>query len=120
VKKSLLIVAVALVAIAAVAVPAMASNSPVATAAKAKTINVGDFYFVKKGATNPSVTVKPKTKVTFKFVGPSGHNVSASGPKKFKSKVITKGTYSQTLTKKGTYKIICTLHPWMTMKLKVK
>jgi len=120
VKKSLAVLALALVAAAAIAVPATASRPIAAHAAAAKSIKVGDFFFVKNGASNPTVTVKKGTKVTWKFSGQQKHDVSATGPKKFKSKLMNKGSYSQKLTKKGTYKIICTVHPWMTMQLKVK
>jgi len=120
VKKPVLVVAIALLAIAAIAVPATATKPVAAHAAAAKTLKVGDFYFVKNGESDPTVTVKKGTKVTWKFVGQQKHDVSARGPKNFKSKLMAKGTYSYTVTKKGTYNIICTLHSWMQMKLKVK
>jgi plastocyanin len=31
-----------------------------------------------------------------------------------------KGTFSRTLTKTGTYSIVCTIHPGMKMTLKVR
>ena len=64
-----------------------------------------------------------KRGTTLKFVwrGKHPHNVVvASGPKKFHSKMQTKGTFKAKVTKKGTYRIICQIHPGMTLKLKVK
>ncbi len=59
--------------------------------------------------------------VTWKWVGSNSHNVVVrNGPKKFKSKVQSKGTYSQTMKKAGKYTIYCTLHSGMDMKLTVE
>ncbi len=57
------------------------------------------------------MTVKKGTKVTWKWTGKLPHNVTViSGPKKFHSATQTKGSFAQTLTKPGTYKIVCTIH----------
>jgi len=105
-----LIVAVALVgAVAALSVPAMAGPT--------KTVKVLDFKFTPK-----KLTVRKGTKVTWKWGGAVQHNVTVlTGPRKFASKTITKGSFSQTLTKPGTYNIVCTLHTsvGMVMTLKV-
>ena len=60
-------------------------------------------------------------KVTWKWVGRDMHNVAVSkGPVKFNSSFKKSGTYSRTMRKRGTYKIICTIHqPDMRMTLKV-
>ena len=49
------------------------------------------------------------------------HNVAITkGPTKGTiSKVRTKGSVSQKFTTTGTYTIVCTIHPGMTLKLKV-
>jgi plastocyanin len=122
VKKPIAALVLAVAVAVAIAVPATATTSlhAQAHAAASKTIKVGDFFFVKSGASDPTVTVKKNTKVTWKWVGKQQHDVSVTGPKKFHSKLQAKGSYSQKLTKKGTYKVICTIHPFMTMKLKVK
>ncbi len=59
--------------------------------------------------------------VTWKWTGTNSHNVTVTkGPKKFKSKTMSKGQYSRTLKKPGKYKIVCTLHAGMSMTLVVK
>jgi plastocyanin len=85
-----------------------------------RTLKVGDDYYVRAGSP-PTVTVKKNTKVTWKWVGRDMHNVAVSkGPVKFNSSFKKSGTYSRTMRKRGTYKIICTIHqPDMRMTLKV-
>jgi plastocyanin len=98
------IIALATVAVAsaALAVPAFGAT---------KTVNVGDIWFISKAKNKGTVTVKKGTKVTWKWVGKFPHTVTVkSGPVKFTSKKLTKGTYSQTLKKPGTYKIYCKVH----------
>jgi plastocyanin len=92
-----------------------------AAPAAAKTIKIGDDYFVRSSGV-PTVTVKKGATVKWRWTGRDGHNVLVSkGPQKFQSAVKTKGTYSKKITKKGTYTIICSIHaPDMRMKLKVK
>jgi plastocyanin len=81
-----------------------------------KTNKLGDNYY------SPSkVTVVAGTVVTFKWTGSNTHNVTVvSGPKKFTSPNQSDGTYDRTFTKPGTYKIVCTFHPGMTLTLTVK
>jgi plastocyanin len=88
---------------------------------KTKSIEVDDDYFVHEG-TPSTVTVKANSKVKWEWEGESFHNVTVTkGPAKFHSKTKTSGTYTKTLKKKGTYKIVCTIHaPDMRMTLKVK
>ena len=92
---------------AAAAVPALAAT---------KSVAVKDDFFSPK-----SMSVKKGTTVVWKFQGKSPHNVSVtSGPAAFRSGNQTKGTYKRKLTKKGTYNILCTIHPGMTQKITVK
>jgi plastocyanin len=42
------------------------------------------------------------------------------GPVKFASKTQIKGTFSRTLTKKGTYYIVCTIHKALGQKMTLK
>jgi plastocyanin len=101
--------AVAVAGVAALAVPAMGAAT--------KTVKVLDFKFTPK-----TLTVKKGTKVTWKWGGKVIHNVTVQkGPKKFHSATISTGSYSQTLTKPGTYNIVCTIHiaQGMVMTLKV-
>ena len=71
----------------------------------------------------PAVTVTRNTRVTWRWTGDSPHDVRvSSGPVKFKSKVQTEGTYSRTMTRRGTYKIFCEIHSAsdQSMVLRVK
>lgn len=100
-------------ALAAVAIPAFAAT---------RAVNVGDNYFVRDGGV-PTVTVKRGDRVRWRWVGDSPHNVVVTkGPARFSSPVKTKGTYSRTLTKRGTYTIVCTIHGAadQSMKLRVR
>jgi plastocyanin len=91
-----------------------------AIARPAKSVKVGDDFFVRKGSA-PTVTVKRGTKVTWKWAGKSLHNVHArKGPATFRSSSKTKGSFSKVMRKPGTYKIVCDIHgPSMKMTLKV-
>jgi plastocyanin len=105
------IVAVSLVPIAAcaaLAIPALAASKT--------TIKLGDNFF--KPA---NTSVKKGTTVVWDWTGKAPHNVSVvSGPTKFRSKVQTSGTFTRKLSKAGTYKIVCTIHPGMDLTLKVR
>jgi len=88
---------------------------------KRKSIEVDDNYFVHKGAPR-TVTVHKGDKVEWEWEGSNPHNVTVTkGPVKFHSKTQSSGSFKKTLKKRGTYKIICTVHaPKMRMTLKVK
>ena len=88
--------------------------------AATKTVKVGDDWFVKKG--NGSVTVSKGTKVKWKNVGDSPHSVTVKkGPVKFEKSTLFPGkAYTRKMTKKGTYRIICTFHEGQKMTLRVK
>jgi plastocyanin len=108
---------VALLTVLALVAGIAALTVPAAFAGATKTVKVLDFKFTPK-----TLTVKKGTKVTWKWAGKVDHNVTVtSGPKKFASKTMTKGSFAQTLTKPGTYQIVCTLHTsiGMVMTLKV-
>jgi plastocyanin len=112
--RKLIVLATVVVSTAAVAVPAFAAT---------KTVKVGEIYFVKKGAKNPTVTAKAGDTVRWTWVGKFPHNVTVkSGPVKFKSKTVKKGTFSRKITKAGTYKIFCSVHgaAAQSMTLKVR
>ncbi len=111
-KKSLAVLAAAAIAATAfVAVPAMGAGP-------SKTVGVVDFKFTPK-----KLTVKPGTRITWKWGGRIIHNVvlkkGPKGVKKFSSKLQTKGTYAQTLRTTGTYSIICTIHEGQGMVMSV-
>jgi plastocyanin len=102
-----LLVAVAAVA-AAIAVPALAAT---------KTVKVGpQRQFGPK-----SLSIKSGDTVKFQWVGKLPHNIIITkGPKKGTiSGVRTKGTVLKKFNTRGTYTILCQIHPGMTLKLKV-
>ena len=86
-----------------------------------KTVEVDDNYFVHKGAPR-TVTVHRGDKVVWEWEGRNPHNVTVTkGPVKFHSSTQKSGDYSKRLRRRGTYKIVCTIHrPSMRMTLKVR
>jgi plastocyanin len=100
--------AIAIMAAGAVAVPALSAT---------KTVQVKDNFFAPK-----KLSVTAGTTVRWAWRGSAPHNVVVTkGPLKFKSKTITKGSYSRRVTRKGTYRIVCTIHaPAMRMTLTVR
>src|SRR5436190_22620643 len=101
--------------LAALAVTALLAFAGAQALAATRTVKVGDNFFVRKGAT-PTVGISKGTKVTWRFTGASKHNVTVvSGPQSFRSGNRRRGTYSHTFTRRGTYKIVCTIHSGMRM-----
>jgi plastocyanin len=104
--KRLIALATALV-VAAVAVPAFAAT---------KTVAVDDNVFKPR-----TLNVKRGDTVRWRWVGEAPHNVVVTrGPVRFQSRLQTRGTYSRKMTRKGTYRILCTIHPGMGMTLRVR
>jgi plastocyanin len=83
--------------------------------AATKKVTVGDNFFSKN-----SVTVHKGDKVTWRWSGTSNaHNITSKG--RFHSRTQTRGSYSKTFKTKGTFTVICTVHPTqMRMKVVVK
>jgi plastocyanin len=101
-------VALALTLAAVAAVPA--------SGAATKSIAVKDDFFSPK-----ATTVSKGTTVVWRWRGESPHNVVVtSGPVKFKSVVQRSGTFRKRVTRRGTYKYVCTIHAGMTGTLRVK
>ena len=96
------VVAAALIAVLAVPAVSALASSPT------KKVTIGNFFYRPK-----SMTVNKGTKVTWVWASQGiAHNVSVkSGPAKFRSGKQSKGTFSFTFKKKGTYHLICTIHP---------
>lgn len=87
----------AVVAASAIVLPASGAT---------KTVRVGDNYFRPS-----STTVSRNTTVNWRFVGDNPHNVTVtSGPSRFRSATRSSGSYRRKLTRRGTYRIICTVH----------
>jgi plastocyanin len=100
------VLTVAAAAAAASAIPALAAT---------RTVSVRDNFFQAK-----SVTVRKGSTVEWVWRGKVKHNVTVKqGPVRFKSGTKAAGTYARRLTRAGTYKIVCTIHPGMAMTLKV-
>jgi plastocyanin len=111
--------AAALVAAACLAGATAADGS---SAKRVKRVQVGDDYY---GPTH--LTVKQGTKVRWVWLADNGdsHDVklvkAPRGVKKFHSaSAATDYTFTRRLRKKGTYKILCTLHQDMKMTIKVR
>jgi plastocyanin len=87
-----------------------------ALASSGKTVKVGDNFFGPK-----TLTVGRGAKVTWHWAGVLRHNVVVhTGPTFFSSKTQVRGSFSRTFTKKGTYRLVCTIHPSMKMTLVVR
>jgi plastocyanin len=86
-----------------------------------RSVKVGDDYFVRAGSP-PTVSVRRGDTVVWRWQGRNRHNVRAtSGPQRFRSPIKSSGTYSRRLTRRGTYRIVCDLHPPnMRMTLRVR
>jgi plastocyanin len=81
-----------------------------------RTVRVADDVF------RPArVTVSRGDTVTWRWTGRDQHNVQVrSGPARFQSALKRSGTYSKKLRKRGTYRIVCSIHqPDMRMTVVV-
>jgi plastocyanin len=68
---------------------------------------VGDYRFGDQ-----RVTLRRGTRFTWRFIGTVSHDVTlASGPVGFASPSQRRGTYSFRFTRRGTYRLFCSLHP---------
>ncbi len=68
---------------------------------------VGDYRFADE-----RVAIRRGTTFTWRFAGPSAHNVTlASGPVGFSSPTMTRGRFSYRFTRPGVYRLYCSLHP---------
>ena len=102
-----------MLAVLATSAPSVDGAGAVSSGGATKIVSVDDNFFKPK-----RVLVAVGDRVTWKWVGYVAHNVVVEkGPQKFKSKTKTEGTFSRVIQKPGAYKIVCTLHPGMTMKL---
>lgn len=100
---------------AAVATAGLAAATAIPAFAATRTITLKDNFFSPK-----SVTVKKGTTVKWVWKGKAPHNVTViSGPVKFHSPLKMSGSYSRKLTRTGTYRIVCTIHDGMSLKLRV-
>ena len=104
-KKLVALAATVVVAIAAV--PALAAT---------KTVRVDDNVFRPD-----SMTVNRNDTVRFRWVGDALHNVrKTSGPSFRNISNRRSGTVSRRLTRRGTLRLVCTIHPGMDMRIRVR
>jgi plastocyanin len=86
--------------------------------AATQSVRVGDDFFVRKG--HHTITVRHGSRVTFRWVGSRVHDVHArKGPVHFRSAVMTSGSFSTTLRRRGRYLVVCDIHP-RTMRLTIR
>jgi plastocyanin len=68
-----------------------------------------------------SVTVRKGDTVKFRWLGNASHNVTvARGPQRFRSGTKASGSYRKRMTRRGTYRLVCTVHSGMRMTLRVR
>ena len=102
-----LIALAATVVVAVAAVPALAAT---------KTVRVDDNVFRPD-----SMTVNRGDTVRFRWVGDALHNVrKTSGPSFRNISNRTSGTVSRRLTRRGTLRLVCSIHPGMDMRIRVR
>ena len=101
------LVAVAVAGAALMAIPAFGAT---------KSISLRDNFFSPK-----SVSVKRNTTVRFVWRGRAPHNVTVRrGPVRFRTSTKSKGPFRTKMTRRGTYRIVCTIHPGMNLTLRVR
>jgi plastocyanin len=89
---------------------ALAGAGTAPALAATERVRIGDNYFVRDDET-PTVTVAKNTRVKWVWRGDSAHNVKvASGPVTFGSSTKRSGSYAKKVRRKGTYRIVCTVH----------
>ena len=100
-----------------VATSAVALVAALPAAGASRGVTVADNVFRPT-----SLTVRAGTRIVFTWRGHAPHNVTVtSGPTKFRSRTQTKGRYAVTPHRRGTYRIVCTIHaPGMRMTLHVR
>jgi plastocyanin len=109
----------ALVLAAAIGAAVILALSPVAAGRATKTVQVADDFFDPK-----RVKIRKRDKIAFDWVGVNEHSVTKTkGPGPFFDSGTKSGSgvlYTRRFKKAGDYRLICTVHPDMTMKVEVK
>jgi len=93
-----------------------AGTTAPALAGATRTVSVRDNVF------RPwSLSARAGDTVVWRWAGRAPHNVRVqSGPQRFGSQIQTRGSYRRTVRRRGTYRIVCTIHPGMRMTLRVR
>ena len=94
----------------AMATPAAPAGGAPAAPAGANTVAIKNFAFGPA-----ALTVKAGTTVTWTNQDTDPHTVTSQGPGPLSSPALSNGArYSYTFTTPGTYRYLCTIHPFMT------
>jgi plastocyanin len=97
------------------AIALVSLSSVSALASSGRQVKVADSFFGPK-----KLTIGKGTRVTWKWTGVLNHNVVVNrGPAKFSSRVQAQGSFSHVFSRKGTYALVCTVHPHMDMTVTV-
>ena len=105
----------AVLAAIAIAAPAGATNAAPQATAAAVTVKLKDSYF------SPSrLTISRGTAVRFVWAGKLSHNIVGGGLPKSLARTKVHGTYNAVFSTAGTKTLICTIHPGMVLKLRVR
>ena len=95
---------------------AMLAANTVPAPAATRGVAVRDNFFRPA-----SLTVRKGDTVRFRWLGNAFHNVTVTrGPQRFSSRTKASGSYRKRMTRRGTYRLVCTLHSGMRMRLRVR
>lgn len=102
-KRTLVVLLALIVALVVAVVPGAAAT---------RSDSVKDNYFGPR-----SISISKGGSVTWIWRGNGYHNVVGAG---VRSAVKKRGTFTHRFSKRGTYTFLCTVHPGMSMKVKVQ
>jgi plastocyanin len=107
--KVLLVGLLAMVAVAVAIAPAQLQAEPSAGTSATKRVSVRDDFFSPK-----RVSVRVGDRVRWSWRGKRPHDVrfrgAPRGASKRSSKIQTRGSFTRSFTKRGTYRYVCTIH----------
>ena len=102
-----LIAFAALMVIAALAVPAYGAT---------RTVRVDDNFFSPE-----SISIRKNDTINFRWVGDAPHNVTKTrGPSFTRIANRRSGTVARKFRRVGTYRLVCTIHGGMDMRVRVR
>jgi plastocyanin len=102
---------IALLVVAAAAVAAVViSATPAAEAGSTRTVRVDDNFFQPK-----TITVRRGSRVRFRWTGSAPHNVRGAG-----INIGTRRSGSRTVTARRSGTFVCTIHPGMTGRIRLR
>lgn len=105
-------------AAAALGVTALSAASPPTRA----TVLVTDNAFSRGGHDRPVVRVRRGGVVRWRWASQESHQVTVrSGPARFRSATQAHGSFAHRFTRRGTYRLVCSIHaPGMRMTVVVR